>query len=1299
MRQAIYLQGGSALSSFRRARLLARLQQRLPAVTAVQAFEVFLIDASRDVTVEESRLLQEILGVTDSRIEAADNRALFYVIPRPGTLSPWSSKASDILHNSGLLAVDRVEHGRVCLIDAEPALSRPELEQLYPLLHDRMTETVVTVATELSAVFASHPPAPLASIDILGSGLPALQQANTQLGLALSEQEMAYLLSAFLQLGRNPTDAELMMFSQANSEHCRHKIFNARWTLDGEAQTDSLFGMIRHTAKASPAGLLSAYKDNAAVVVGHTTQRFFADPADNRYGYSEEPAHLLMKVETHNHPTAISPFPGAATGSGGEIRDEGATGRGSRSKAGLVGFSVSNLHIEGAIRPWEVDNGRPQRIASALDIMLEAPIGAAAFGNEFGRPSLCGYFRSYEQTVCFDDHAELRGYHKPIMIAGGHGNIRAGHVEKNPLAEGYCLVVLGGPAMLIGLGGGAASSMDSGASSEALDFASVQRGNPEMQRRCQQVIDACWAMGDANPIASIHDVGAGGLSNAIPEIVNDSHCGAVLELAAIPSADKGLSPMQLWSNEAQERYVLALAPADLAGFERLCRRERCPFAVIGRVTERQHLKLHDSALDREVIDIPNSLLFGNAPRMQRTASRRRNKPAPLTIPQTDISEAVNRVLRLPAVADKTFLVTIADRSVGGLVARDQMVGRWQVPVADCAVSTAGFNDLRGEAMAMGERTPVAVIDSAASARMAVAEAVTNIMAAPINSLSDIKLSANWMAACGEAEEDAALFDAVKAVGIQLCPALGIAIPVGKDSLSMKTVWRQEGEQRVMRAPLSLIVSAFAPVSDTNKVLTPELKRDHRETCLIAIDLGRGKHRLGGSALAQVYGQCGDVAPDLDDPADLKGMFNALQSLNMQGFVLAYHDRSDGGLLVTLAEMMFASRLGMRIRLDDLGDDALSILFAEELGAVIQIRRSDIDTVLGTLDQFGIGACAHLLGEVNDSDRCRIDFAGISVLDISRIELQRAWAETSWLMQRLRDNPACAQAAYDHLLDANSPGLSASPSFDINDDICAPYVHLARPPVAILREQGVNGHVEMAAAFERAGFSPRDVHMSDIIEGRVDLSDVKGIAACGGFSYGDVLGAGRGWASSILYNPRARDVFEAFFHRQDSFALGVCNGCQMMSHLAPLIPGAAHWPTFVRNQSEQFEARLVMVEVLPSPSLFFDGMAGSRLPVVVAHGEGRVHWADGAAGEAAMRHQLVSVRYISYYGEPTASYPCNPNGSPLGITGLTTSDGRFTIMMPHPERVFRASQLSWRPPEWGENSPWLRLFRNARRWLN
>jgi phosphoribosylformylglycinamidine synthase len=1024
-------------------------------------------------------------------------------------------------------------------------------------------------------------------------------------------------------------------------------------------------------------------------------QRFFADTATGEYAGHLEDAHIQIKVETHNHPTAISPFPGAATGSGGEIRDEGATGRGARPKAGLAGFSVSNLRIPGFSQPWETDHGKPQRIVSALDIMLDAPLGAAAFGNEFGRPSLCGYFRTFEEQVPGPHGAEVRGYHKPIMIAGGYGNIRAAHVDKAGIPVGAQIVVLGGPAMLIGLGGGAASSMSSGASCEHLDFASVQRGNPEMQRRCQEVIDRCWAMGERNPILSIHDVGAGGLSNAVPELVNDGGRGGRFELRAVPNDEPGMSPMQIWCNESQERYVLAVAAERMDEFQALCDRERCPYEVIGEATEEQDLVLGDGYFDNTPIDLPLSLLLGKPPKMLRDVHHKTFAKPELALPD-DFAEMAYRVLRLPGVASKQFLITIGDRSVTGQVTRDQMVGPWQVPVADVAVTCSDYQGYQGEAMAMGERAPVALVEPAASGRLAVGEAITNLAAASIAALADVSLSANWMAPAGHPGEDAALFDTVKAVGEQLCPRLGIAIPVGKDSLSMKTVWREGSQERSVTGPLSLIITAFAPVVDVRLTLSPQLRVDCGDSDLILVDLGKGRNRLAGSALAQVYKQLGHHAPDLDDPDALKAFFESIQDLNQAGLLLAYHDRSDGGLFAAMCEMSFAGHVGIDIQLDDLGDDPRAALFSEELGAVLQVRHCDTDTVLESLREAGLGRHSHVIGTLREDDRVVIQFAGKALLDEARIDLQRTWAETSYQMQALRDNPDCALQEFDALLDGDDPGMQPEVRFDPEINPAAPFIGSgARPRVAILREQGVNGQLEMAAAFDRAGFACVDVHMSDVIAGRTGLTEFSGLVACGGFSYGDVLGAGQGWAKSILFNARARDAFEAFFNRADSWGLGVCNGCQMLAGLKEIIPGAAHWPRFVRNTSEQFEARYSLVEVLTSSSLLLQGMAGSRLPVAVAHGEGRADFASPQALQAALDSGQIALHYVDHYGQATESYPLNPNGSPRGITGMTTADGRFTIMMPHPERVFRAVQHSWCPDAWGEDGPWMRLFRNAR----
>ncbi|MEN8259863.1 MAG: phosphoribosylformylglycinamidine synthase [Pseudomonadota bacterium] len=1293
----IIISGPSALSDFRLTKLLAELRTFEPDIERVGAEYVHFVDSGRDLDEQEYRVLLTLLDYGSAAGTSGTAGERLLVAPRPGTISPWSSKATEIVQRCGLSAVRRIERGVAYTLQmrsGKPLLKGSRLK-IALRVHDRMTQ-VVLEDVEAAALFSHGRPAPLSLVPLIDRGRDALVRANADLGLALSDDEIDYLTGSFQALGRDPSDVELMMFAQANSEHCRHKIFNAQWIIDGEQQTESLFGMIRHTAEQSPAGILSAYSDNASVVEGWHDRIFLRDPDSGEYGYREEDIHLLMKVETHNHPTAISPHPGAATGSGGEIRDEGATGRGSQTKAGLTGFSVSHLRIPGYPQPWEEPNGKPERIASPLQIMLEGPVGGAAFNNEFGRPNLAGYFRSFEQIVPGTEGREVRGYHKPIMIAGGMGNIRPGNIEKNAIPSGALIVVLGGPAMLIGLGGGAASSQSSGEGSEALDFASVQRENPEMQRRCQEVINHCCAMGEKNPIISIHDIGAGGLSNAVPEIIHDSGQGGRLELRKVPNADPGMSPMQIWCNEAQERYVLALQPESLALFRTFCEREHCLYAVIGEATAERHLRLSDAELGGNPIDIPMSLLFGKPPKMLRDVTRKAPRVSPLDLDNIDLREAALRVLRFPAVADKSFLITIGDRSVTGLVARDQMVGPWQVPVADVAVTAAGFHAVTGEAMAMGERTPIALIDAPASGRMAIGEVLTNLAAARVESVAHVKLSANWMAAAGMPGEDAALYDTVRAVGKELCPALGIAIPVGKDSLSMKTVWQDQDGEKTMTAPLSLIISAFAPVEDVSATLTPELRLDAGETQLILIDLGGGKNRLGGSVLAQVYNQIGNESPDLDDPMEFKAFFAAIQRLNQAGRLLAYHDRSDGGLWATVCEMAFAARAGLVLRLSGMAGDPLAVLFNEELGAVIQVRDGERETVLAELAQAGFGACCHIIGYPRKEQAVAVEFKERDPLCFTRAELQRAWSETSYRMQALRDNPECARQQFDRILDDEDPGLNAVLTFDANDDISAPFLHKRRPRVAILREQGVNGHVEMAAAFDRAGFTSVDVHMTDIIHGRVSLRDFVGLAACGGFSYGDVLGAGGGWAKSVLFNPRARDEFAAFFQRQNTFGLGVCNGCQMLSHLHGLVPGAEHWPRFVRNRSEQFEARVALVEVQASPSILLSGMEGSRLPVPVAHGEGRAEFAGDPA--ESLRNGAVSLCYVDNYGNLADEFPANPNGSPFGITGLTTTDGRFTIMMPHPERCFRSLQNSWRPSNWGQYGPWMRMFRNARMWV-
>jgi phosphoribosylformylglycinamidine synthase len=1296
MSQLLRLRGRNALSAFRSSRLVSSLRSNVPRVTAVHAEFWHFVQLARALSDPEARRLERVLTYGPADAAGAAQGELMLVVPRIGTISPWSSKATDIARHCGLEAVHRIERGVAYFIvtASGEALSPGERADLMPLVQDRMTETVLAAFDESARLFEHVEPRPLATVDILSGGLAALERANRDMGLALSQDEIEYLVEQFKRVARNPTDVELMMFAQANSEHCRHKIFNANWVIDGRPEAETLFGMVRTTHAKNPRGTVVAYSDNAAVMAGATVGRFYPRQ-DGIYRATDELTHTVMKVETHNHPTAISPFPGAATGAGGEIRDEGATGCGARPKAGLTGFTVSNLRIPGFEQPWERDDGgRPRRIASALQIMLEGPIGGASFNNEFGRPNLAGYFRTLEQRVA----GEVRGYHKPIMIAGGIGNLAARHAHKRGLAPGAALIQLGGPGMLIGLGGGAASSMGTGTNQEDLDFDSVQRGNAEIQRRAQEVIDRCWALGDANPILSIHDVGAGGLSNALPELVHSANRGGRFDLRNIPNEEPGMSPLQIWCNEAQERYVLAIAPGDLERFQAICERERCPFAVIGEASAEGQLVVRDTVFGNRPVDMELAVLLGRPPRMTRNVTHRKRELAPFETAGIDLRVAAYRVLRLPAVADKSFLITIGDRTVGGLTARDQMVGPWQVPVADVAVSLMGFDTHRGEAFAMGERTPLALVSPEASGRMAVGEAITNIAAASIADIGDIKLSANWMAAAGHPGEDAALFDTVRAVALDLCPQLGVSIPVGKDSLSMKTTWDDNGVRKEVTAPLSLIVSAFAPVADVRGTLTPQLQTDCGDTALLLIDLGGGLCRMGGSALAQVYEQIGSVAPDVD-ATTLKAFFGAVQQLNRDGKILAYHDRSDGGLFATVCEMMFAGRVGVVLQLDQvLGHkSAIDFLFNEELGAVLQIRGGDSAEVKQAFDNAGLGEHCHVIGSISSERRLRILAGGRAHFGDTLADLRRAWSETTFHMQELRDNPECARQEFERLFDEGDPGLHARLTFDPGANLAAPYVgHGARPRIAILREQGVNGQVEMAAAFDRAGFTAVDVHMSDVIAGRARLKDYKGFAACGGFSYGDVLGAGEGWAKSILFNARAREEFEAFFRRADTFALGVCNGCQMMSNLHELIPGAEAWPHFVRNRSEQFEARFVMLEVQRSPSLFFEGMVGSRMPVAVAHGEGYAEFRDARARDAAQA--LVALRFVDNRGAATESYPCNPNGSPGGITGLTTPGGRFTIVMPHPERVFRAVQNSWHPGDWGEDGPWLRMFRNARKWV-
>ncbi|OGA73120.1 MAG: phosphoribosylformylglycinamidine synthase [Betaproteobacteria bacterium RIFCSPLOWO2_12_FULL_65_14] len=1309
MPHLLKLRGGPALSTFRLGKLNTRLAAIAPALRAEATEYWHFAEAQRALTQREADVLRRLLDYGEAPAGIAPSGAMLLVVPRLGTISPWSSKATDIARQCGLVAVRRIERGIVYRFARESG-SPSQRSAALALLHDRMTESVLESLEAAGALFRQVPPRQLAAIDVMEHGREALEAANTALGLALSSDEVEYLLDYFRRTGRNPTDVELTMFAQANSEHCRHKIFNANWVIDGAAQDQTLFAMIRKTHELNPQGTVVAYSDNAAVIEGRRILRFHPD-STGRYGYHEEVAHTLMKCETHNHPTAISPFPGAATGSGGEIRDEGATGRGARPKAGLCGFSVSHLLIPGFEQSWEKTEGRPARIASALQIMLDGPVGAASFNNEFGRPNLAGYFRTFEAKVA----GVTRGYHKPIMIAGGIGSISESQATKTGIPVGALLIQLGGPGMLIGMGGGAASSMDTGSNIEDLDFNSVQRGNAEIQRRAQEVIDRCWQLGEANPILSIHDVGAGGLSNALPELVHAAGRGAIVDLRAVPSEEPGMTPREIWSNEAQERYVLAIDPGRLADFQFICRRERCPFAVLGRATAEGRLRVEDPHFGNTPVEMELSVLLGKPPRMTREAAHSEAMPVSISLADIELREACFRVLGAATVANKTFLVSIGDRTVGGLCSRDPFVGPWQVPVADAAVALMSFEGYAGEAFALGERAPLAVINPAASGRMAVAEALTNLVSAPVTSLSRVKLSANWMAAAGSPGEDAALFDTVRAVALELCPRLGISIPVGKDSLSMRTAWQESGRDREVVAPLSLIVTAFAPCDDVRRVLTPELRRDRGDTELILVDLARGKTRLGGSILAQVYEQFGDQAPDLDEPQELASFVSAIRSLAEDGLVLAYHDRSDGGLFATVCEMAFAGRMGVTVNLDMIACDppahvegdagrprpvygrdqerVLSALFAEELGAVIQVKANDRAAVLKRLGEAGLFASR--IGNPNRDDEIRLVRNARPVFAEARAILQRAWSEVSYHMQALRDNPDCAKEEFDRILDSGDCGISPSLTFDPAENVAAPFVGRgARPVIAILREQGVNGHVEMAAAFDRAGFEAHDIHMSDIVEGRVSLASFKGFTACGGFSYGDVLGAGAGWAKSILFNQRARDEFSAFFGRRDTFALGVCNGCQMMGALRELIPGAGHWPVFAKNRSEQFEARFVTVEITESPSLFFAGMAGSRLPVATAHGEGRAVFDDVEAQAKA----IVAMRFVDNRGKPAAAYPLNPNGSPGGITGLTTADGRFTILMPHPERAFRALQNSWHPDDWGDDGPWLRMFRNARVWV-
>jgi phosphoribosylformylglycinamidine synthase len=1294
------LRGASALTPFRQARRLAELRQLVPGLRALSAEHWYFVELTRELSSDERARLLAI--VEAAPLGSLSDAPRVLVTPRLGTISPWSSKATDILGVCGLDAVRRIERATVYELSGE--LSTGDLVALRARLHDRMTESVLSDASQAAQLFRHEAPRALVQVDVIARGRDALVEANAGLGLALADDELDYLTQSFRELGRNPSDVELMMFAQANSEHCRHKIFKATFEIDDAEQPLSLFQMIQNTHEKSPTGTLSAYRDNAAVFQGSKAARFFPAPESGVYGAQQEDAHILIKCETHNHPTAISPYPGASTGSGGEIRDEGATGRGAKPKVGLTGFSVSHLRIPGFVQPWErEDYGKPERIVSALQIMLEGPLGGAGFNNEFGRPAIAGYFRSFEWTERSGGGEVLRGYHKPIMLAGGLGNVRPIHVSKQEIPEGALLVVLGGPALLIGLGGGAASSMASGASSADLDFASVQRDNPEMQRRCQEVIDRCNALGEDSPICSVHDVGAGGLSNALPELVHEFERGGRFDLRAIPSAEPGLSPLEIWCNEAQERYVLAVHRSRFSSFEQIARRERCPFALVGEATSEPHLTLEDEKFGNEPIDVPLSLIFGKPPKMHRKVRRKRARFEPFLTSNIAPSEAAERVLRLPGVASKSFLITIGDRTVTGLVARDQMVGPHQVPVADAGVSLADYEGYAGEALAIGERAPVALLSPEASARLAVAEAITNLCSTSVESFADVRLSANWMAAAGEPGEDAALYDAVRAVGMELCPALGLSIPVGKDSMSMRTLW-DGGKKRVV-APLSLVVTAFARIDDVRRTLTPELRAKSDHSTLVLIDLGAGKNRLGGSSLAQAFGALGGEPPDLDRPELLKSLFEATRELLRANLLLAYHDRSDGGLFVTLSEMAFASGFGLTADLSEVGSDPLAALFSEELGAVLEVPTSELAAVFATLEKHGLcrgpGGHCHALGTPGPSEHLVFKYAGSDFFVASRAEMKRFWSETSYRMQALRDNSECAEQEFEFVCDPDDPGITPQLTFDVEAGLERPLLSIRseeRPKVAIVREQGVNGQLEMAAAFTRAGFSAVDVHMSDILSGKIALESFRGLAACGGFSYGDVLGAGQGWAKSILWSARARESFSAFFRDSRRFALGVCNGCQMLSALKELIPGAEAWPRFVRNKSEQFEARLSLVEVQDSPSILFAGMAGSRIPIAVSHGEGYAAFSRGEDRAACESGRLVALRFVDSRGRVTEHYPQNPNGSPAGITALTTPDGRVTTLMPHPERVFRSVQLSYHPDNWRERSPWLRIFENARRFV-
>jgi phosphoribosylformylglycinamidine synthase len=1285
------LLGAPALSQFRLDKLLSAVRESDSRVRALRARWIHFVDSAQALSAPQLDLLGKLLTYGPRSQGHQDGGQQLLVTPRTGTVSPWSSKATDIAQVCGLGGVRRLERGTLYYIEALARLDAADMSRIAAHLHDRMTESF-WVDAEPIGMFHAAAPRPLRVVRLGTNGHAALAQANHAWGLALSREEIDYLVAAFGALGRDPTDVELMMFAQANSEHCRHKIFNAEFRIDGAKMQESMFALIRATHARNPAGVLSAYRDNAAVIEGSMGTRFFPDPATLLYGGSREAVDILMKVETHNHPTAISPFPGASTGSGGEIRDEGATGIGAKPKAGLTGFCVSNLKIPGIPQPWEQEHGKPERIASALDIMIAGPLGAAAFNNEFGRPATCGYFRTFEQQSLENGRSVVRGYHKPIMLAGGLGNVRRSDVDKKDVVAGAPLVVLGGPSMLIGLGGGAASSVGSGQSSSDLDFASVQRGNPEMQRRAQEVIDRCWAMGDENPILLIHDVGAGGLSNALPEAIAHSRRGGRIDLRSIPSAESELSPMEIWCNEAQERYVLALIPGSESAFAALCERERCPYAVVGEVTGDGRLVVRDPLFSSTPVDMPVEVLLGKTPRMLRDV-RSTAKVAATFATEGSIGDSLDRLLRLPTIADKSFLITIGDRTVGGLISRDQMVGPWQVPVADVAVSLSDYEGYGGEAMALGERSPVALLNAPASGRLAVAEAITNIAAADIRELRQIRLSANWMAACGEPGEDADLYSTVRAVS-ELCTSLELTIPVGKDSLSMKTAWRDAAGEQVVIAPISLVVSAFAPVADARRTLTPQLDLT-QPSRLLLIDLGGGQNRLGGSCWAQVHSKSGGEPADLDAPQLLSGFFSAMRELKDRDLVLAYHDRSDGGMLVSLLEMAFASHCGLDVELEQAADP-IAACFSEELGAVLQIPAGRVAEAREILSRHGLAAHAQDVGAPTAGHAVSVRASGRTLYSASRVDLHRHWSEVSFRMQELRDNPECARQEHARLLDADDPGLHANLTYHPAEDVAAAFIRSGvRPAVAVLREQGVNSQTEMAAVLTRAGFDAYDVHMTDILSGRTRLARFQGLIACGGFSFGDVLGAGEGWAKSILFNGRGREEFAAFFARPHTFTLGICNGCQMLSALQELIPGAQGWPRFVRNRSEQYEARLSLVRVAQSHSVLFAGMVGSILPIAVAHGEGLAEFSEGMDAEQLQARGSLALQFVDTRGQPTERYPYNPNGSPAGLAGLCSIDGRVTALMPHPERVYRSVQNSWAPMAWQEDGGWTRLFRNAR----